>query len=94
MEAYALPPSRIAFLILACHPSLASGIQQILCSQNVRLQEELRILNAAIHMALRRKVDHIVKLILLKQLICQSTITNIALHKVATLSINVSGDGT
>ena len=89
MVANSFTPSRIAIFIFPCHPSATGSIQQILCTQNVGHKEQLRIFNAAVHMALGSEIHDIIKLILAKQTVSQLTVTNITFKKNATVIIYI-----
>ena len=55
------------YLMVAGDAVFAAGVHHGLGAQNVGLEEYARILDAAVHMALRRKVDHDIGVLLLKQ---------------------------
>ena len=80
-------------LILSGHPGPTGGIHQVLCTQNIGFQKELRILNAAVHMTLGGKVHDVVELIVCKQLVHEVTVANVSSDEVATLIVNVVGNG-
>ena len=50
-------------------------------ADDVRLQEDARILNAAVHVAFRSEVHHDVRMLFLKELIHGFPVTDIRLHK-------------
>ncbi len=56
-------------------------VQQGLCTHNVGGEEHLRLHNAAVNMALRRKMNHSVKVIFPEQLRHQRLVPDIPLHK-------------
>ena len=87
-------PRRVALFVLADHPIAARTIQQILRTENICLQEELRIFDTAVHVALRGKVYDHVEVIFSKQIVDQRAIANIATHEEAALLIDVVGDRT
>ena len=62
-------------------PVLPAGIHHHRRAQNISLQEDARILNGAVHMALRREVDHDVRMLLLEQLIHRLPVADVRLHK-------------
>ena len=92
METNVGAPCRISGWIFAGCPSLAGSIQQILCTQNIGLQEELRILDTTVHMTFGGKIDYIIKCILGKQLICQFAVADVSFDKKATFVVDVAGD--
>ena len=85
-------PRRVALFVLARHPVAARAIQQILRTENICLQEELRIFDTAVHVALRGKVYDHVEVICSKQLIDQFAIAYVSAHEEAALLIDVVGD--
>ena len=56
-------------------------IQQSLCSHNVSSQKQFRFNDRPIHVALRRKMDHRVKVIRFKKLLHQRPVPNISFCK-------------
>ena len=93
MITFARFPCGIALRILADNPRFASRVEQILRSKDVNAQEKLRIFNATVYMALGRKVDHIVDIVLGKEAVEQLPITDVALYEEATLTVDVVFDG-
>ena len=61
----------------------AGCVQQVLCTQNVSLQEKLRVVDAAVHMAFGCEVHDIVELVIREQLIGQTAVANITFYEVA-----------
>ena len=85
-------PRRVALFVLTGNPIAASTIQQILRTENICLQEELRIFDTAVHVALRGKVYDHVEVIFSKQLVDQLAIAYVSAHEEAALLIDVIGD--
>ena len=56
-----------AHLVIPGNAVFPAGIHQVSRAHDIGPQENIRILNAAVHMAFRREVDHRVRLFLLKQ---------------------------
>ena len=56
------------------------------------MQEELRIFDAAVHVALRGKVYDHVEVIFSKQIVDQRAIAYVSAHEEAALLIDVVGD--
>ena len=75
--------------ILACYPGTTGSIQQVLRTQDIGLEEQLRILYATVHMAFCRKIHHIVKLELCEQFIHQSTVADVSLYEETTFVIDI-----
>ena len=68
----------MTLIVLARKPGLAGAIEHILCAQDIRLQEEARIGDTAVHMALGCKVDDIVNIIFPHDFLHQLAVANIA----------------
>ena len=58
-----------------------AGVQHDLRTQNVGLQEDLRVLDGAVHVALGGEVHHHVGMLLLKQIVDGLAVTDIRLHE-------------
>ena len=91
METDILSPGRIAELIFSCYPGTAGCVQQVLCTQNVSLQEKLRVVDAAVHMAFGCEVHDIVELVIREQLIGQTAVANITFYEVAAFVVDIFG---
>ena len=87
-------PCGIALLIFARHPSLAGSVHEVLRTEDVHAEKELRILNGTVHMALCREVDDIVDIVLSKELVDELTVANVAFDEEAPLVINIILDRT
>ena len=92
MIAHSLAPCGITLFVLTRHPCTTGGVKQVLSTQNIRHQEELRILDAAVHMAFSGKVHHIVEFVFGKQLVGKNTVTDITFDKEATFLVNIFGN--
>ena len=68
-------------LMVALNAVLAAGVHEYLRAEDVRLQEDLRRLNAAVHMGLRGKVHDDVGLFRLEDLIDALTVTDVGFEK-------------
>lgn len=64
-------------LMVAVDAVLAAGVEQHARADDVRLQEDLRILDGAVDMRLRRKVDDNVRLLLLKDAVDSLTVRDV-----------------
>lgn len=87
-------PCRITLFVFACHPSAAGGVEQVLCTEDVHAEEELRVLDGTVYMALCGKVDDIVNVVLSKELVSKLAVADVSLYKEATLVVNVILNGT
>ena len=81
MIAFSRFPCRIASLVLACNPCSAGSVKQVLCSKDVRFEEQLRILYRTVYMTLCGEVHHIVDVVLCKQSVSKFAVTNVTTHK-------------
>ena len=93
MVAHPLTPGRIAILILTRHPGTASCIQQVLRTQNISNEEELRILNATVYVTLGSKVHHVVEFKFGKQFVGKYPVADVTFYKETAFVINVFSDG-
>ena len=66
-------------LVIPLDAILPAGVHHHGGAQDVGLEEYLRVLNGAVHMALRRKVDHHVGVLLLKELVDGLPVTDVDL---------------
>ena len=92
MEAYAGAPCRVTRRIASGSPRLSSGVEEVLCAEDVGHEEELRVFDATIHMALGGEVDDAVDGILLEEAFHKCAIADIAFDEVATHSVDVAFD--
>ncbi len=92
MEAYIFSPCRIALFVFTCHPGAACRVQKVLCAQNVCLEEQLGIFDAAVNMAFCGKVDNVIKFVVGKQLVGQVAVADVSFYKETTFVINIFGD--
>ena len=86
-------PGGVALSVLSCHPRTACSIHEVLCSEDVHRQEELRIFNRTINMALCGEIDKIVDVVFRKQTVNEFTVTDVSLHEEAPLIVNIVFDG-
>jgi len=91
--AHALAPFGVAVLVFAHDPRAAGGIEQVLRAQNVGLQEELRVFDGAVHMALGGEVHHDVDVVFLEKFVGQRAVADVAFHEEAALLVDVGGNG-
>ena len=68
-------------LMVTLDAILPAGVQHDLRTQNVGLQEDLRVLDGAIHMTFGGKVHHHVGMLLLKQVVDGLAVTDVRLHE-------------
>ena len=94
MEALARAPLWVTLAVAPGDPGLAGSVKQVLSTQDVHTQEELRILDRAVYMTLGSEVHHVVDVVLRKQFISQLAVADISLDKEATLVVDVVLDGT
>ncbi len=92
MIAHTLSPSRITLFVFTHHPCTTCTVQQVLCSEDIRNQEQLRIFDAAVHMTFGSKIHYIVKAVLSKKTVYDITVTNISLDKETAFVVNVFGN--
>ena len=64
-------------LVIALNAVLPAGVHHHGGAQDVGLEEYLRVLDGAVHMALRREVDHHVGVLLLKELVDGLPVTDV-----------------
>ena len=79
--------------VLAGKPGLAGTVEHILGAQDVGLEEQARIGDAAVHMALGSKVDDIVHIVVLQDVLHQLTVAHVAADEghVGTLDFLLDG---
>ena len=65
------------YLMITCDTVFAAGVHQYLCAEDVGFKEDFGILDRAVNVALRRKVDHDVGLFLLKEPVHALAVTDI-----------------
>ena len=65
-------------------PVALGGVQEGLGADDVGGEKHLRLQDAAVHVALRREVDHGIKVVFGEQLFHQGFITDVALHEAVT----------
>ena len=68
-------------LIRQVRPVRPRNLQQAKCSVHIGANEIVRPENRAIHVALRRKVNHRPRTVALEQIVHQIAVANISLHK-------------
>lgn len=93
METHTASPSRIAGCIASHDPCGASGVEQTLRTEDVGLKEELRVFDAAIHVALCCKVHHHVKAVVGEESVDERAVADVAFDKEAARVVNVVGNG-
>ena len=86
-------PYGIAVVALADDPGLARGVEHVLRAEDVHREEELRILNRAVHVALGGEVHHVVHVVLGKDAVHQLAVADITLDEHAALAVDVVLDG-
>ena len=92
METYAGAPCRVTRRIASGGPRLSGGVEQVLCTEDVGYEEELRVFDATIHVALGGEVDDAVDGVLLKEAFHKRAIADIAFDEMATHSVDVAFD--
>lgn len=68
-------------LVVALHLVIARGQQQVVRAHHVRLHKNMRINNAAVHVCLRREVDHRMELLPAKKTVDEALVGNIPAHE-------------
>ena len=85
-------------VLLALFPGLGVGVvpgflgalQQVDGTHHVALDENFRVLDGAVNMALSGKVDDVIEIVLCKQALDQLLVADVALHKdMAGVALNV-----
>ena len=67
--------------MIALNTVLTAGVHQHLGADDIGLQENARILDGAVHMALSGKVDHDIRLLLLEKLVHGLAVADVCFHK-------------
>ena len=93
MEALTRAPLRVTLAVAPGDPGLAGSVQEVLSTQDVDAQEELWVLDGAVHMALGREVDHIVYVVVAEQAVGQLAVAYVALDKEAAAVVYIVLDG-
>ena len=75
-------------LMVAVDAVLAAGVEQHARADDVRLQEDLRILNGAVDMRLRREVDDDVRLLLLEDAVDRPTVCDVRADELEVLLLH------
>ena len=75
-------------LMIAVDAVLAAGVEQHARADDVRLQEDLRILDGAIDMRLRREVDDDVRLLLLEDAVDRPTVCDVHADELEVLLLH------
>ena len=77
-------------LCLGVVPSFLGALQQVHGAHDVALDEDLRVLDGAVHVALRGKVDDVIEIVLCEQAFDQLLVADVALHEdVAGVALDV-----
>ena len=66
-----------AYLVVADVAVLPTGVHEHACAYDIGLKKNGRILDASVHMAFRREIDHDVGLLLLKETVDALPITDV-----------------
>ena len=75
-------------LMVAVDAVLAAGVEQHARADDIRLQEDLRILDGAVDMRLRRKVDDNVRLLLLKDAVDSLAVRDVRADELEVLLLH------
>ena len=89
MEAHAAAPGGVALFVASRLPSRAGGVKEALRAEDIGLQEELRIFDAAVHVALGGKVHHHVEAVFGKEAVDEFAVANVAFHEEAAFVVYV-----
>ena len=76
------------YLVIPGDSVLPAGIHQHSRTHDIRLQEDARIINAAVHVGFRREIHNHIRMLFLKQPVHRFTVTDIRLHKPETRVIH------
>ena len=93
MVADTVAPGGVALFVTSCDPGSAGCVEQVLCAEDVSLEEELWILDGAIHMTLGSEVDHDIEAVLLEEVFNEGFVSDVSAMEEATLVVNVVGNG-
>ena len=86
-------PRGIAGLVPSHDPGAAGGVEQVLRAQDVGQEEELGVLDAAVHVALGGEVDHVVELVAGEEVVHEGAVADVAADEDAAFVVDVPGDG-
>ena len=75
-------------LMIAVDAVLAAGVEQHARADDVRLQEDLRILDGAVDMRLRRKVDDDIRLLLLEDAVDRLAVCDVRANKLESILLH------
>ena len=75
-------------LVVAVDAVLAAGVEQHARADDIRLQEDLRILDGAVDMRLRREVDDDVRLLLLEDAVDRLTVCDVRANELEVLLLH------
>ena len=75
-------------LMVAVDAILAAGVEQHARADDIRLQEDLRILDGAVDMRLRREVDDDVRLLLLENAVDRPTVCDVRADKLKSILLH------
>ena len=89
MKTLSCLPYRVSGIVLPCNPCLACGIQQVLRSEDIYRQEQLRVLNTPVYMAFCGKVYDIVDVVFGKQSVSEFSVPYVSADEEATLVVDV-----
>ena len=80
-------------LVIAGDAVLAAGVHQRGRADDVGLEEDARVLDGAVHVALRREVDDDVGMLLFKELVYALAVADVQLHKAEVRVVHHGGEG-
>ena len=93
MVAFAGLPCGVSLRVLARDPSPSGSVEEVLRAEDVHAQEELRVFDGAVYMALGGKVHHIVDVVPGKEAVGQFAVAYVPLHEQAAAVVDVVLDG-
>ena len=91
--AYAGAPGGVAGSVLARDPGAACGVEKVLRAEDIRLQEQLGVLDAPVDVALGGEVHDVVKLVLAEELVGKLAVADVSLDEEAAFVVDVFGYG-
>ena len=92
MVAHSFSPGRISLFVLTHHPGTAGTIQQILRTEDVGDQKQLRVFDTAVYMAFGGEVHDIVETVFGKKAVHHFAAANVSFDKETTFVVDIFGN--
>jgi len=93
VEAYAGFPEGVSVGVGACCPCVTGGVEEVLCAEDIGLEEELRMVDAAVDVAFCGEVDHEIKVVLFEESVCEVSVADISFDELAAVGLEVAVEG-